>query len=1040
MEMKTLTLCKWCGWILFLFVAQTVYAQKVSVSGTVVSETDNEPVIGALVVEKGTANGTVTDLEGRFFLQVAAGATIQIRYVGFVAQEALVNGNDLLDIVLKENVTELSDVVVTGYTSQKKADLTGAVSVVKMDEIENINSGNAMKSLQGRIPGVFITTDGSPDGAATVRIRGIGTLGNNDPLYIIDGIPSKRSMNELATTDIETIQILKDASSASIYGSRAGNGVVIITTKKGRQAGTKIDFRASFSMQDYRRSLDLLNTEERGIVQWQAALNDGQDPNFGVYSFQWHGDAASGYVLDKVILPEYLDAQQTMRPADTDWVGEVGQAGLAQNYNITLSNVGEKGRSLFSLDYYDNTGTIKKSGFNRITVRVNSDYTVFNDRLVIGENFSLSKMRRQAIGSGILNQTHEIQPIIPVHTIDGTGWGGPVSGMSDRQNPVRLIEDNKQNHEDYIRLFGDVNLDLTIIKNLHFRSKFGIDYTGYWKREMQFKYVSGFMSENINRVNVNANYGGNWILSNTLNYTFDIGGKHSFDLLAGEEMMKYESTEVSAGRDVFASEDPDYMYLNAGEENRRNGNSATSYALLSYFGKANYVYNNRYLASATVRYDGSSRFGVNNRYGFFPAFSLGWRISEEDFFREAIPVVSDMKLRYGLGQTGNQEIGDYASLGLYEALYGSDPTWSPDNGTAYDIYGNGSGNLLSGYRRTQQVNPNLKWETTTQNNIGLDFGFLNRKISGSFDYFMKKTEDILINPPYIATLGEGGNRWVNGATLENKGFEFMLGYNEKTGDLGISLTGNVSKYVNKVVKLPEDVINSYAGNGNDQTILGRPLNSMFGYVADGLFQNQSEVDAHVSQPGKGIGRIRYKNVNGDDRIDDEDRTWLGVSDPDFIYGLNIGLTWKCFDLSMFWNGVVGAMIDNGVKRYSDFISFFGGHNYGRRTLDAWTPQNASSTIPALALNDRNNEARFSTYFIENGSYLKLANIEIGYTLPRQMLNKAFIHDARVYFMGQNFLTIKKTWGDDTFTGVDPEAPNLAYPIPYTFTLGINLSF
>jgi TonB-linked SusC/RagA family outer membrane protein len=1020
-------------------VSQAVYAQQLSVSGTVFSATDDEPVIGASVVEAGTTNGTVTDPDGRFSLEVAKGATIQISYIGFITQEIKVDDSKALRILLKENITELSDVVVTGYTSQKKADLTGAVSVVKIGEIENINSGNAMKSLQGRVPGVFITTSGSPDGEATVRIRGIGTLGNNDPLYIIDGVPSKRSMNELATSDIESIQVLKDASSATIYGSRAGNGVVIITTKKGKQLGTRIDFRASFGMQNYRRSLDLLNTEERGIVQWQAALNDGQDPNFGVYSFRWHGDAASGYILDEVILPEYLDAQRTMRPADTDWVGQVGRTGLAQNYNITLSNVGEKGRSLFSLDFYDNTGTIKKSDFGRITARMNSDYTVLKDRLVVGENFSLSKMRRQAIGSGILNQTHEIQPIIPVHTIDGEGWGGPVAGMSDRHNPVRLIEDNKQNHEDYIRLFGDVNLDLTIIKNLHFRSKLGIDYTGYWKRDMQLKYVSGFMSENINRVNVNADYRGNWILSNTLNYTLNIG-KHEFDLLAGQEMMKYYATELSAGRDVFASEDPDYMYLNAGEENRRNGNSATSYSLLSYFGKLNYNYNNRYLASATFRYDGSSRFGANNRYGFFPAFSLGWRISEESFFKELLPHVSDLKVRYGWGRTGNQEIENYASLGLYEALYGSDPTWRIDDGTAYDIYGNGSGNLLSGYRRIQQVNPNLRWETTTQNNIGLDFGFKNQKISGSFDYFMKKTEDILINPPYIATLGEGGNRWVNGATLENKGFEFMLGYNEKIGEWGLSFTGNISRYVNKVVKLPEDVINSYAGNGNDQTILGRPLNSMFGYVADGIFQNQAEVDAHVEQPGKGIGRIRYRNVDGDDRISDDDRTWLGVKDPDFIYGLNIGLTWKNFDLSMFWNGVVGAMTDNGVKRYTDFISFFGGHNYGRRTLDAWTPRNTSSTIPALALNDRNNEARFSTYFIENGSYLKLANIEVGYTLPENILNRVFINNARIYVMGQNLLTIKKTWGDNAFTGVDPEVPNLAYPIPYTFTVGINLSF
>jgi TonB-linked SusC/RagA family outer membrane protein len=1020
-------------------VSHALFAQSVSVKGTVVSGVDNLPVIGASVVQKGTTNGVVTDADGSFSLDVPRGAAVSVSYIGFLTKEITADAGRLFHIALQEDVQTLSDVVVTGYTSQKKADLTGAVSVVKIDEIENINSGNAMKSLQGRIPGVMITSSGSPDGAATVRIRGIGTLGNNDPLYIIDGVPSKRSMNELATADIESIQVLKDASSASIYGSRAANGVVIVTTKKGKTLGTKIDFRASFSAQSYRRSLDLLNTEQRGFVQWQAAMNDKQDPNFGVYKFEWHGDEASGYTLDKVILPEYLDDAKTMRPADTDWVDEVGRTGLAQNYTISLSNVGEKGRSLFSIDYFDNTGTIKKSGFNRVTARVNSDYTVLRDRLVIGENFSLAKIRKQAMGSGLLNQTHEIQPIIPVHTIDGIGWGGPVAGMSDRQNPVRLIEDNKQNHEDYVRLFGDVNLDLMILKNLHFRSTFGMDYTGFWKRNMQLQYVSGFMSDNINRVDVSANYEGNWILSNTLNYTLDLG-KHAFDLLAGQESLKYYKTEVTAGRDVFASEDPDYMYLNAGEENRRNGNWATSYALLSYFGKINYNYDNRYLASATFRYDGSSRFGANNRYGFFPAFSLGWRISEEGFFKDALPAVSDLKLRYGWGQTGNQEIGDYASLGLYEALYGSDPTWSPDNGTAYDIYGNGGGSLLSGYRRTQQMNPDLRWETTTQNNIGIDFGFLNQKFAGSFDYFMKKTEDILIKPPYIATLGEGGDRWVNGATLENKGFEFILSYNDKIGELGLSLTGNISRYVNKVTKLPEDVINSYAGNGNDQTILGRPLNSMFGYVTDGLFQNQAEVDAHVDQPGKGVGHIRYLNVNGDDRINDEDRTWLGVQDPDFIYGLNVGLSWRNFDLSMFWNGVVGAMIDNGVKRYSDFISFFGGHNYGTRTLDAWTPQNASSTIPALALNDRNNEARFSDYFIENGSYLKLANLEIGYTIPQHIINKALINNARIYIMGQNLLTVKKTWGNNAFTGVDPETPNLAYPIPYSFTAGINLSF
>ena len=798
---KTLKTKKSLILIIMLFCwTQLIFAQQITVKSTLVDIHD-EPVIGATILEKGTSNGTITDNDGNFSLNVNETSVIQISYVGYTTLE--LNASEIpVRIVLQEDAKALSEVVVTGYTTQRKADLTGAVSVVKMDEIENMNTGNAMKSLQGRVPGVFIQTSGAPDGGTTVRIRGIGTLGNKDPLYIIDGVPSKRSLNELSASDIESIQVLKDASSASIYGSRAANGVIIVTTKKGYRNETRVDFRASLTAQNYYKSLDLLDAEERGIVQWRAAMNDGVNPNFGVYNFEWSGDVESGYTLNRVIMPEFLDQIRTMRPANTDWMKEVGRTGWTQNYNLALSTGTDKGRALFSVDYFDNTGTVKGTHFDRITARINSDYTLLNDRLKIGENLAISKMRRSMIDSwGILNMTHEIQPIIPVHTIDG-GWGGPVAGMSDRQNPVRIIEDNKQNYNDLIRLFGDVNLDLKILESLHFRSTFGIDYTGFWQRNMQLKYVSGFMSENTNRVDVSANYAGNWILSNTLNYNFE-SDRNIFDIMLGQEMIKYCFQSVSAGRDVFASEEPDYMYLDAGEKNRRNGGIATAYSLLSYFGKVNYNYDNRYLASATLRYDGSSRFGSNNRYGFFPAFSLGWRLSQETFFQEAFPYVSDLKLRYGWGQTGNQEIGDFASLSLYQALYGSDPTWAWDNGTAYDIYGSGAGDLLSGYRRIQQANPNLKWETTTQNNFGFDFGFLNQKFSGSFDYFFKSTKDILINPPYIATIGEGGSRWVNGATLENRGLEFILSYTDKIGDVGLNITGNISNYKNKVVKLPE---------------------------------------------------------------------------------------------------------------------------------------------------------------------------------------------------------------------------------------------
>lgn len=1033
---------KWYIWLLSLFIIQTVYAQQIAITGTVTSATDGEPVIGASVVEKGTTNGIITDLDGNFSLNVSKGATIQISYIGFITQDALVEGTTPLQIILKENVMELSDIIVTGYSSQKKADLTGAVSVVKMDEIKTINTSNAMQSLQGRVPGVHITNTGSPNGDVDVKVRGVSTLGNSKPLYIIDGVPSTRSLNEIATSDIESIQVLKDASAASIYGSRAANGVIIVTTRKGKAGGTHVEFRTSLTVAQWQRSMDLLNAEQRGQAQWLAAMTDGGDPNYGNYTFEWHKDANGYNVLDKVNLPEhlYVGGVATMKAADTDWVKEISRTGFVQNYNVTVTNGNEKGRALFSADYYGNDGTIKGSYFNRITARINSDYKLFNDRVTIGENFSISKTRQSSLDApNLQDRARLIQPLVPVHDLEG-GWGGPSSNMGDRQNPVRMIEDNKDNYFDIVRLFGDVSLDVEILKGLNFRSKLGIDYTGFWKRNMQKSYQSGFLSDETARLDNEANYAGNWILSNTLNYKLDIN-KHAIDLLAGQEMMKYSLKNIAAGRDGYVLETPDYMYLDAGEKNFRNSGNATSYALSSFFGKINYVYDNKYLASFTLRRDGSSRFGKNNRWGTFPAFSLGWRISQESFFEGATGIVSDLKVRYGWGKTGNQEIeSNYAAYGLYQAQYFTDPTWERDKGTAYDIYGVNQGTLPSGFIRTQRPNPNLKWEATTQNNAGIDFGFLNQKFTGSIDYFFKKTNDILVKPPYIATIGYGGDSYVNGASMENQGFEFLLTYNQKVGEVDLSITGNIASYKNKITKLPEDVINSYPGNGYDQTILGRPWKSLFGYVTDGLFNTQEEIDAHADQPGKGLGRIRYKDLNNDGKINDEDRTWLGVEDPDFLYGLNVGASWKNVDFSMFWNGQVGSHSYNWLKEFTDFFGFFGGQNYGTRLLDGWRPDNTNTSIPAVSTSNVNNENRTSDYFVENTSFLKLANFEIGYRLPEHFLKAARMESARIYISGQNLLTFKKSWGDNAFTGKDPETPRMAYPVPRSFTFGLNVAF
>jgi len=1023
-------------------------AQTRTLKGKVAAADSGDPLPGVTVVAVLGGQTAMSDEAGRFELAVPETETaIELSFLGYQRQRLSIAGRTEIDVRLVPDDELLDEVVVTGYQTERKKDLTGAVSVVKMEEISAPLTGNVMKSIQGRVPGTFITTNGSPDGAASVLIRGIGTLGNNNPLYVIDGMPSTSSMNEISGLDIASIQVLKDASSSSIYGSRAANGVIVITTKKGIAGRTKVDARASSAVKNYAKSLDWLDTEQRGRAQWRAARNDGTDPNFGVYSFQDHQDGNGNWMLDRVIVPEFIDAAQTMRAANTDWAKEIGRNAVVQNYNLTLTSGNESGKVLFSLDHFDNQGTVRGTYFERLSGRVNSDFDLVKGIVTVGENLSVTKTKRDALttvtasrsNTNLLAMTRNIWPIVPVRTVDGIGWGGPVGGMSDRHNPVRLIADNAQNRNDMLRLFGDVHANVDILKGLRFRTMLGMDYSFSWERNMQKTYTSGYMSEDIASVNNYSNRWGNYVWNNTLNYTFDLADKHRFDLLAGQEMIDYYAENLHAGRQVYASETPSYMYLDAGQGTQTNSGFGTAYRLLSYFGKVNYNFGDKYLASATARYDGSSRFGANNRFGWFPAFSLGWRVSEEAFFRP-ITFISDLKVRYGWGKTGNQEIGDFASFGMYEAVYGTNPTWDLDHGTAYDIAGTGTGTLPSGYRRIQQANPNLRWEAAQQHNIGLDFALLGGKLSGSFDYFSKNTSDILILPPYIGTLGEGGNRWTNGAAMTNKGYEFLLSYASSAGDWRYNITGNLAGYRNKITELPEDVINSYPGNGNDQTILGRPLNSFFGYRADGLFTTAEQVAAHAAQTGKALGRIRYADISGNGSIGDEDRTWLGVMDPDFVYGLNISLSYKQFDFGMFWNGLYGGLVDNEAKRFTDFISFFSGENYGTRVLNAWSPDNPDSDIPALSFDDLNDEKRFSSYFIESGSYFKLRTVELGYTLPANLLQRFRCQGLRVYLLGENLLTLKKSSGRNKYTGVDPETPNSGYPIPFSVTAGISIAF
>ncbi len=1019
--------------IILMFFCSMLYAQQKTVTGIVTIKDLQTPLAGVIV--KSTEQTVLTDKNGKFSINAKVNEVLMFSYLGMKTDTVRVSaGQNAISVTLDYYNKELSEIVVTGYQTQKKANLTGAVSVVKIKDITDVRVGDVTKSIQGRIPGVNITSDGSPSGTATVRIRGIGTLGNNDPLYVIDGIPTKRGLSEINQDDIESIQVLKDASSATIYGSRAANGVIIVTTKKGKKGYNQINISSSTSIQYYPNKLSLLNTNQRGEAYWRAAVNDNSNPNNNqIYQFDWNNNY-SNPILNKVILPEFIDAAKTMKPADTKWFNQIAQTSIMQNYNLAFSNGGEKGNSYFSASYYDSKGIIKDTKSKKITLRLNSDYNFFGDRLKVGENINATYSTNSLIPTGdVLFATLVQQPIVPVYTISG-GWGGPASGMSDRHNPVRLIDDNKQNNNYFGRVTANMFADLNIITNLHFRSNYGIDYDETYARTLQKSYVSGFLANPSNLVQNTQNHDVNLTWQNTFNYTLDLTKNH-FDFLLGQESINCLNENFFGSRQGYALEDINYSYLDVGSSNINNGGSGSGYTLLSFFGKANYSYNNRYLASATLRRDGSSRFGTNNQYGTFPSFSLGWRLSQEQFIKK-LSFISDLKLRYGYGESGNQETGNYATYSLYSAIYGTDPTWSADRGTAYDISGAGTGTLPSGFIKIQQGNNSLKWETTKESNFGLDFGLFNQSLRGSVDYFIKKTTGILITPGYLAVVGEGGSQTFNGASMQNKGIEALLSYEGKiNSDLSYSIDANIATYRNKVTYLPSDVWASYAGNGQDQTIVGHSINSIFGYVADGLFTSQAEVDNSATQPGKGLGRIRYKDLNNDDVINDKDRTFISNGNPDFTYGLNLNFKWKNLDISAFFQGVQGIKVYNTFKFYTDFSSINPGTNWGTRVLNAWSPQNTNSTIPALTLVDANNEGRTSTYFLENGSYLKLRNLQIGYNLGN-VLKCIKTKNARIFIQGTNLFTFKSK----SFTATDPENPNNAYPLPVTCTVGVDLSF
>lgn len=1012
------------------------------VSGTVKDEQGLE-VIGASVMEEGATNGVITDINGQFKIKVKEGAKLKISYVGY--NTIVVKAQLHMTITMEVASNLIDELVVTGYTTQRKADLTGSVSIVSTKDLKTSPDADPMRALQGRVPGMTITTNGSPIGTGTVRIRGVGSINSSqDPLFVIDGVPTTTSLNSLNTNDIESMQVLKDAASASIYGSRAANGVIIITTKQGKKGGKmKVDFSTNLTASFYTSQslMKLCNSAEYATAMAQAALNDGIDPvtyaaNYGLNLNSQTGtpitvwNPATEQYVNYTVNGRYdgfINSSKTMRYSDTDWLDEISRTGFSQNYDLSLSNATDKYSALFSLGYKKNEGILKYTSFENISARMNTSYNI-NKIVKVGENFTVTWSRQ--VDSAPMENALKMAPIVPVYEIDGETFGGPVGSMSDRQNPLREMYQNKDNHLDYWRLFGNAYVELKPIEGLVLRSSFGIDYYTSFIQSMNHTFHSDIVNNNIASVTLSNKNDLNWTWSNTATYNFTLADKHNFSVLLGAELSKQNSIDWSGYSEGFGFEDPDYMWPNAATGTARVSGAMVGYRLASFFGKVDYNYDDLVLASFTIRRDGSSRFGKENRWGTFPAATLGFRASkliDKNW-------LDDWKIRLSWGKTGNQAIDNNAQFGIYVVDYGLDRITS----TAYDLYLQGSGTFPSGYRATQLPNPNLKWEAATQYNIGTDFSLFHSQLYGSIDWYIKDVDDMLISPAFIGTKGEGGATWMNGPSLRNWGMEFMLGYRKTLScGLGLDISANADFFRNRVTSLPASATGSYAHTSKQTLVQSKqPYGSIVGYVVEGLFQTQEEVDAS-GQANARVGGLKYADLNGDNVITADDQDWIYNPVPAFSYGINIGLTYKDFDLSMFWQGVCDKDVYNNQKFQTDFWAVTdAGSNKGSRLLDAWNTNNTDSNIPRLSTTNTADEGRASSYFVENGSYLKLRTLQLGYTVPSSILSKLKMTSARVYLSGQNLLTIKSS----SLTCPDPENPDWNYPLSTSISFGLQLSF
>lgn len=986
-----------CSFLLiafFVLLHAPVLAQSNLVSGTITDETNGEALIGVTILEKGTGNGTVTDINGNFRLQVSSDATIVVSFVGFVSQEIEVNAQTSLQISMSPDVQQLSEIVVVGYSSQNKQDITGAVTTLDVANMQKLPGGNISNLLQGQAAGVVSTPgSGAPGSAPVIRIRGLGTIGNNNPLFVIDGIPG--DISSINPSDIASISVLKDASAATIYGSRASNGVVIVTTKRGTSGAPVVTFNSYVGSSSIGNTIDVLNTAQNNQVSNTAHSNDGQDP---------------------------LAYTSITGTADTDWQDEMFQTGLEQKHDIAISGGSENSNYNLALGYFGDEGTVIDTDFTRYNFRLNSDYDL-SERIRVGQTVSHARSERNLLGenesgnggnagfSPILS-TLESLPHNPVR--DPNSANGYAAPLVESGNVVG-ITDLTTNRSENDQIQGNIYAEIEIIKGLKFRSRFGLNasnnYFTFHSPTYQFGPQSvndqADLSETRSRFTETV-----WNNVLDFNRTF---GDHQVAALVGMSAEKGVFRSTGGSNNNFPSNR--LIALNAGIGDANSWGSNVTNTLQSFFGQINYSFQNKYLIQGSIRRDGSSRFGPSNRYGTFGSVSVGWRLSEESFFN--VPFISDLKPRFSIGTLGNQSIGSFLFLATVA---------SNSNALNYPLGGGQSQAVNVGTISQSLASSDIKWEQSRTMNIGLDLALLEDKIGITFDYFDTETSDMLVGVPVPATSGINVAPVTNGGTLENKGWELTLSYRNADNAFKYDVSANFASSENTVTQLgfaDEAFVDGFVifdTHPTTRTEVGGEIGRFHLFKTDGIFQSEEEVTAHGVQPNAQPGDLRFVDTNGDGALNDNDKQFMGSGLPDLEYGITFNASYQNFDLSIFFQGSSGTEIYNGTqvllyRRQGDE------KNFSTDLLNAWTPSNTNTNVPRVSSLDPNQNIRPSDYFLEDGSYLRLRNIQVGFTF-RDVLKG--ISSTRIYLSGENLATFTD------YSGYDPGLSN--YP---TFARGVD---